>query len=191
MKFDKETSIPLEDFFEAYYQCRKRKRNTINALLFEVDYEANLVELWKDVNSRNYKIGKSICFLVTRPKLREVFAADFRDRVVHHVIMMRLEPLFERVFIEDNYNCRKGKGSLYGVNRLRDKIKECSNNYTEDCYIGKFDLQGFFMSIHKPTLLEMLKNFINRKYEGDDKDLLLWLVEEIVMNCPQYNWCNT
>lgn len=187
MKFDKETSIPLEDFFEAYYQCRKRKRNTINALLFEVDYEANLVKLWKDVNSRNYKIGKSICFLVTRPKLREVFAADFRDRVVHHVIMMRLEPLFERVFIEDNYNCRKGKGNLFGVNRLRDKIRECSNNYTEDCYIGKFDLRGFFMSIHKPTLLEMLRNFINRKYEGNDKDLLLWLVEEVVMNCPQYN----
>ena len=159
----------------------------MNALLFELDYEANLVKLWKEVNSRNYKIGKSICFLVTRPKLREVFAADFRDRVVHHVIMMRLEPLFERVFIEDNYNCRKGKGTLFGVKRLYEKIRECSNDYTEDCYIEKFDLCGFFMSIHKPTLLEMLRDFINRKYEGKDKEILLWLVEEVVMNCPQYN----
>lgn len=186
MRFDDEASISLEDFFEAYYQCRKRKRKTINALEFEVDYEVNLVKLWKEVNARKYKIGKSICFMVTKPKIREIFAADFRDRIVHHVVMMRLEPLFEEVFIEDNYNCRKDKGTLYGVKRLFEKIKECSNNYTEDCYIGKFDMQGFFMSIHKSTLWKMLKEFINDKYNGKDKDILLWLIEKIIMNCPQY-----
>ena len=105
MRFDDETSISLEDFFAAYYQCRLRKRRTINALEFEVNYEENLVKLWKDVNSRKYEIGNSICFIVTKPKIREIFAADFRDRVVHHVVMMRLEPLFEEVFIDDNYNC--------------------------------------------------------------------------------------
>lgn len=187
MKFSDTASIPLEDFFKAYYQCRKRKRRTINALEFEVDYESNLVKLWKDVNSRNYKIGKSICFIVTKPKIREIFAADFRDRIVHHVVMMRLEPLFEEVFIEDNYNCRKNKGTLYGVKRLSSKIEECVNLYGDDCYIGKFDMQGFFMSIHKPTLLKMLKDFVNEKYDGDDKDILLWLIEQIIMNCPQYN----
>ena len=187
MKFDDLTSIPLEDFFIAYYQCRKRKRSTINALEFEVDYEANLVKLWKDVNSGKYEIGKSICFLVTKPKLREIFAADFRDRIVHHVVMMRLEPLFEAIFIEDNYNCRKGKGTLYGVKRLHEQIQQCSNNYTEDCYVGKFDMQGFFMSIHKPTLWKMLVKFIEENYFGNDKRIILWLVKQIVMHCPQYN----
>ena len=187
MRFDNESSIPLEDFFIAYYQCRKRKRSTINALEFEVNYEENLVELWKDVNSRKYNIGRSICFLVSRPKLREIFAADFRDRIVHHVVMMRLEPLFEEAFINDNYNCRKGKGTLYGVKRLHEQIRQCSNNYTEDCYVGKFDMQGFFMSIHKPTLWKMLKEFIEEKYFGEDKEIILWLVEKIVMHCPQYN----
>ena len=187
MRFDNESSIPLEDFFIAYYQCRKRKRSTINALEFEVDYEANLVKLWKDVNSGRYEIGRSICFLVTRPKLREIFAADFRDRIVHHVVMMRLEPLFEEIFIEDNYNCRKGKGTLYGVKRLHEQIQQCSNNYTEDCYVGKFDMQGFFMSIHKPTLWKMLEKFIEENYFGNDKRVILWLVEKIVTHCPQYN----
>ena len=31
--------IPLEDVFEAYFECRKKKRNTCNALAFESDYE--------------------------------------------------------------------------------------------------------------------------------------------------------
>lgn len=43
-----------------------------------------------------YEIGRSIAFIVTKPKKREVFAADFRDRVVHHLVMLRLEPLFGR-----------------------------------------------------------------------------------------------
>ena len=115
--------IPLEDFFKAYYDCRKHKRSTFNALQFEINYEENLVQLYQEVNSKTYKIGKSICFLIKRPKLREVFAADFRDRIIHHVIMQRLEPLFENDFIEDTYNCRKGKGVLYGVKRVHEMIK--------------------------------------------------------------------
>ena len=184
---ENENLIPLEDFFEAYYQCRKHKRRTHNALMFERNYEQNLAKLWYEVNTKSYEIGESICFLVSRPKLREVFAADFRDRVIHHIIMMRLEPLFEEVFIEDNYNCRKGKGTLYGVIRLFEQIKEFTENYTKPCYVGKFDLCGFFMSIHKPTLWKMLEAFIDEKYFGKDKEILLYLVRKVVLHCPEKN----
>lgn len=132
-------------------------------------------------------MSPSICFIVTRPKKREVFAADFRDRVIHHIIMQRLEPLFEDRFIDDNYNCRKNKGVLYGVKRLHQQIKECSENYTKSCYIGKFDLQGFFMTIHKPTLWEELRLFILDKYKGSDIEVLLYLVQKVVLHHPERN----
>ena len=179
--------IPLEDFFEAYFQCRKHKRSTPNARHFEINYEEKLIELWYEVNTQTYEIGTSICFLVRRPKLREVFAADFRDRIIHHIIMMRLEPLFEEMFIDDTYNCRKEKGTLYGVNRLYDKVEECSEHYTKKCYIGKFDLQGFFMSIHKPTLWKLMREFIIENYHGDDKELLLYLVKKVILHHPERN----
>ena len=140
-----------------------------------------------DVHNRTYEMSPSICFIVTRPKKREVFAADFRDRVIHHVIMQRLEPLFEDRFIDDNYNCRKNKGVLYGVKRLHQQIKECSENYTKSCYIGKFDLQGFFMTIHKPTLWEALRLFILDKYKGSDIEVLLYLVQKVVLHHPERN----
>lgn len=179
--------IDIEDVFEAYFDCRRNKRRTVNALLFESDYERNCVELWREINERTYTIGRSIAFIVTKPKPREVFAADFRDRVVHHLVAKRLEPLFERVFIEDTYNCRRGKGTLYGVRRLAQKVYEVSNGYTADCYIGKFDMLGFFMSIHKPTLNRMLQDFINEMYQGGDKDIIKWLTEAIVTHCPEKN----
>ena len=88
--------ITLEEITQAYYDCRKRKRNTVNASLFELDLEENLYQLYQDINNRTYEIGYSICFLIRYPKLREVFAADFRDRIVHHVIINKLEDLFEK-----------------------------------------------------------------------------------------------
>ena len=186
--FMQKEDIPIEDVFEAYYSCRKNKRRTANALRFEADYETNCVALWREINERTYEIGRSITFVVTKPKKREVFAADFRDRVVHHLVASRLEPLFESVFIEDNYNCRKNKGVLYGLQRLHRKIRDTTDNYTRnDCYIGKFDMQGFFMSIHKPTLWMKLERFIKEKYHGADKSLVLWLTEKIVLHNPELN----
>lgn len=115
--------ITLEDVISAYYKCRKNKRSTCNALKFEINWEIECAKLYDEIINGTYEIGRSIAFIVTRPKKREVFAADFRDRVVHHLIMSRLEPLFEREFIRDNYNCRVKKGTLYGINRLHEQVK--------------------------------------------------------------------
>lgn len=179
--------IGLEEIFEAYFECRKNKRKTANALAFEADYESRLIELWKDVNSGAYQPGKSIAFIVTEPVQREVFAADFRDRIIHHLIIRKLNPLFEAEFIEDSYSCREGKGVLYGVKRAASFIRDCSQNYQKDCYILKMDIQSFFMSIDKVILFDMLETFIVNKYTGQDKALVIDLVRKIVFNCPEKN----
>ena len=174
----------IEQLTEAYFDCRRNKRNKRSALEFEIQWLQNVCTLADELYARTYEIGESITFIVTRPKWREVFAASFRDRVVHHYIIRRLEPLFEQTFIDDTYNCRKGKGTLYGARRVHEMIQECSEDYTRDCYVAKFDMQGFFMSIHKPTLWRMLEGFIMRNYFGEDKDLLLWLTKKVVTHCP-------
>ena len=84
------SKIKLEELFEAYFACRSNKRSTINAIAFEVDYENNLVQLCNDINDGTYQIGKSIAFIVSHPVKREIFAADFRDRIVHPLSEMSL-----------------------------------------------------------------------------------------------------
>lgn len=179
--------ITIEECFTAYYECRRHKKRKKGAVDFESDYEANLVRLCEDINGRRYEISTSTCFIVTHPKKREVFAAAFRDRIVHHLIMHRLEPMMEQVFIEDNYNCRKGKGVLYGVNRLKEKMLSITKGGKTDAWILKGDIEGFFMSIHKPTLWRMMEAFIEKNYHEADKGLLLYLVEKVVMHCPEKN----
>ncbi len=177
--------VTADGLLEAYFDCRKRKRRTASAIMYEIDYGGKLVELRNRINARTYSPGKSICFVVTRPRYREVFAAAFEDRIVHHWIAPRLEPLFEQVFSPRTFNCRKGKGQLYGVEMLRNDIIECSEKYTRDCYIMKLDLQGFFMSINKAMLSRMVDAFIVEHYKGDDIEDLRYLCKTVVLHEPE------
>ena len=179
--------ITDESMFEAYYDCRKRKRGTANATAFEVDFESRIISLVRSINERTYVPSRSITFVVSRPRYREVFAADFSDRVCHHWIILRLEPLMEKVFSPRTFNCRKGRGTLYGVNQQKADIKECSENFTKDCYGATADMQGFFMSIPKAKLADVIDEFIVAYYEGDDKEDLRWLTRLLIMHRPELN----
>lgn len=177
--------IDFAILLDAYFDCRRHKRTTVGATEFEMNYMSNLVQLLDEVNSRQYKIGTSICFVVRYPRYREVFAGQFRDRIIHHYIAMRLEPLFEQEFSDRTYNCRKGKGQLAGVKQLQQDIREVSENYTQDAWVMKIDLKGFFMSISKSMLAKMVDDFIVAKYEGEDKEDLRWLCRMVIMHHPE------
>jgi len=177
-------AIALAELFEAYAECRRNKRHTANALAFEVDYENRLIELWEEINTRRYAPGPSMAFIVNKPVRREIFAADFRDRVVHHLLIRKLNPLFERLFIYDSYACRTGKGTHFGVRRVDRFIRRCSRNYTQDCHILKLDIQSFFMSIHKDILWDGLAAFIDGRYVAPDRPLVRDLCRTVIDNDP-------
>ena len=155
--------IPLADIFAAYFTCRRNKRNTANALAFELDFEANLIQLHHDINCRKYEVGRSIAFIIHYPVKREIFAADFKDRVIHHLIIGKINHLFEKQFIYDNYSCRTGKGALFGIHRVERFIRKCSHNYTRDAYILKMDIQSFFRKIKKNILYKRLHKLMEEK----------------------------
>ncbi len=179
--------IALEDIFRAYYECRRGKRRTANALAFELNFERELVRLWREINAGTYKIGRSIAFVVKYPVQREIFAANFRDRIVHHLIIDKINHLLEQEFIADSYSCRVGKGMLYGVKRIDNFIKECSADYHRDCYILKLDIRSFFMSIDKNILYQGLSSFLREKYHQPDKAIILRLIKQIIFYQPENN----
>ncbi|HFK3115985.1 TPA: reverse transcriptase/maturase family protein [Legionella pneumophila] len=179
--------IELADLFEAYADCRINKRNTMNALSFELDYEHELIALWEEINTGDYAPGRSIAFIVDQPVKREIFAADFRDRVVHHLLINKLNHLFERTFIYDSYACRKGRGTHFGIRRIDRFIRQCSQNYSKDCYVLRLDIQGFFMAIDKRILWSKLRDLITNQYQQPDKDRILHLCHKILSNNPTKN----
>lgn len=185
----------LLDLFEAYYDARRNKRNTHSQLKFELDVEHNLIELYDEIRERRYLPHPCTCFIIEDPVKREVFASDFRDRVVHHLYYNYVSPMFERMFIYDSYSCRKGKGTLFGIERIEHHIRSCSQNYRQECYVLKLDIRGYFMSIERERLkqevLEMLEKCWKRKatkrssYEQLlDRELIEYLTDVIISRNP-------
>ena len=137
----------FENIYNAYKKCRKNKTNTINVLKFEQNLLDNLWQLTDDLQTRRYRVGRSICFLTHSPKLREVFAADFRDRIVHHLLIDAIEEFYEKKFIFDVYNNRKGKGIHQAKARVQKFMRQEPNGY----YL-QLDIKGFFYHLDKDIL---------------------------------------
>jgi hypothetical protein len=183
----KKNIIPLVDLFKAYYSCRKNKRNTVNALAFELNLEEELIKLKEEIESGRYGISSSIAFVVDKPVKREIFAANFRDRVVHHLVIQKMNAVFEKHFIYDSCACRKAKGTHFGIGRVDGFIRKCSKNYTQDCYVLKLDIKGFFMHINKAILYAKIEALFVAKFNGVDKKLYLKLCKIILFNEPVNN----
>jgi RNA-directed DNA polymerase len=152
--------LTVSELFQAYYDCRKAKRNTWNALKFEQNLERNLMDLYYELLSGDYEPGRSIMFVITRPKPREVWAADFRDRVVHHVFYNRYAPHFYARFIHDSFACIPNKGTLNASKRVQHFIRSASNNFTKETWYLKCDIANFFVSIDKNILDKLLMTHI-------------------------------
>lgn len=186
----KKVYVSFEEVYCAYIDCRKHKRNTKQQLEFEINLWENLYSIYYELNNLNYHIDYSVSFVVTRPVPREVFAARFRDRIIHHILYNKINFIFEQhIFIDDCYACRKKKGTLYGIRRCAEKIRNCSQNYTKSCYILKGDLKSFFMTIDKRKLYSITIHVV-KNYGGFSEDELFfvdYLLRLIIFNCPQKN----
>lgn len=183
---------------EAYSSARRHKRNTQSQLLFESNLENNIMKLYDELRTRTYKPSHCICFITEDPVKREVFASDFRDRVVHHLLHNYINPMFERLLIYDCYSCREGKGTMMALQRYEHHIRACSRNYRRPCYILQLDLSGYFMSIPRDKLRAMidsdLERMRHRKCERNkrwddvvDFNLVAYLIDCILSRDPTKN----
>ena len=125
-----DTSRPpsVEDVFYAYYDCRKEKRNSWSALRFEENLERNIMQLHRELEDGSWHPGRLSCFVITFPKPREIWASDFRDRVVQCVFYNRWRDRFHNSFIYDTYACIPGRGALMGSRRIEQMMKSAHTN---------------------------------------------------------------
>ncbi|MEA1919947.1 MAG: reverse transcriptase/maturase family protein [Campylobacterota bacterium] len=172
----------FQAIYDAYIACRKHKRNTLNQLQFEVNLLDNLWNLQSELSTQTYKIGSSLCFLTSSPKLREVFAADFRDRVVHHVLIRAIEPFYEKKFIHDVYNNRKNRGTHSAIKQAQRYMHRNTQGY----YL-QLDIKGFFYNLDKNILFKQLFNDISNSTLKNKKEIL-WLSNKIIYHNPTRNY---
>ena len=176
--------ISFKSIVEAYEDCLSKKRGSLDFLRYLQEYQTDLYKLWEEIACGIYNPDHSKSFIRSWPVYREIFAAEFRDRIVHHWWARIVNPMFEQRHNEIGNvakNCRKGQGQLVAVKEIAAMLNE-----HPDWWVGHFDIEAFFISIDKDLLYEMLDILIRDSYEGNI-DTLLYITQKLVFYAPQEN----
>lgn len=172
----------------AYHEARKGKRRTLDEQLVEVCEMVKLVQLRDDLIRGTYEPSRGVAHVISKPVIREIFAAPFRDRILHHWIYDKIYEWWDRHFIFDSYSCREGKGTLLGIQRLDKMVRRASGNYAKTVYVVKMDIQGYFMSLNRKMLCDHVLWGLERQYKDNldclEYKILKYAIRKIIFDDP-------
>lgn len=156
------------ELYIAYLEARRGgKRGTFDEHKFEAHEFEHLAALRDSLLDKTYQPSRGTAHIIYDPVIREIFAASFRDRVVHHWMYDIVYDWWDKRFILDSYSCREGKGTKYGIERLAHHINSVSDGRKYEPWVIKLDIQGYFMSLPRERLYERAMWGLNRQFEGN------------------------
>ena len=158
--------ITFENILLATRKAQRGKRFRPNVLEFNFNLETEVINLQKELETKTYQTGDYKVFQLIEPKPRQISAAPYRDRVVHHALCNVIAPIFEKAFIPDCYANRIGLGTHKALKRFTQFAR--SSRYILQC-----DIKKYFASIDH----EILKQMMRQKIKCPDT---LWLIDLII-----------
>jgi len=176
-----ENILEFNKIIAAYQKCAKGKKKSLDCFRFESQLGKELTQLANDINQRTYHPGESRCFVVTNPRAREIWASSFRDRVVHHLIVDHLEPLWLGDFSGSSYACRKGKGAHAAFKDIKNAVKKISQGGRKTVWALQLDIESFFVTIDREILKEL---FLKRASDPE----IIWLINKNFDADPRFDY---
>ena len=164
------------------------KRKTMDTHGFEINLFENLVKLRDALISMTYYPSRGTVHIILDPVQREIFAAPYVDRILHHWVVGTIMKWQEDRLLYDSYSCREGKGTLFGIKRLQHHILSVSRNMTREAYVIQLDISGFFMHIKRDVLYALVKERIGQQFPPGTRDkryqVLLWAIKQVIFDDP-------
>ena len=168
---DFEKVIDFENLYKAFRRARQGKGYKRSSARFDLAALDGIHILADQLRNKTYRISEYNEFKVYEPKERMIQTTSFKEKVIQHSLCDNvIMPKLQRVFILDNCAGQKGKGTLFGLDRLSEQMVQFYEKYGFDGYILKCDIRKFFYSIsHEP-----LKDIVHYHFADPD---ICWLVD--------------
>ena len=139
-----------ENLYRAYREARKGKRWQRHVKWFERDVNANLLRLQKLLCTGAFDTAEYRKKTIYEPKQRDIYVLPFYpDRIVQHALLQVVAPIWDELFIEQSYACRKGRG----MHQASQQIMRHVRSYK---YFLKADISKFYPSINHDILLGII-----------------------------------
>ncbi|MFA7718060.1 MAG: reverse transcriptase/maturase family protein [Candidatus Absconditabacterales bacterium] len=180
----------LYDLFASYEVMKRGKSNKHTVIAFDINKEKEILQLYDELLHERYQISPYTCFLIYDPVPREIFAPHIRDRIIHHFIYTQLNPILEGLFLDNSYACRIGKGNHHAIHQVKKMLRAVGDNYTQEAWVAKYDISGYFMSIDKTILSSLVKTILEDNQSRIPYPFA-WLrniIQTIIINDPTLHY---
>ena len=155
---DFERVIDFENMYRAYRRAKRGKGYKKSSARFNVHALEGVNTLIEQLRSKTYTISDYNEFKVYEPKERIIQTTSFKDKVVQHSLCDNvILPRLQDIFIYDNCAGQKGKGTLFGLDRLEEQMKAFYKKYRREGYILKCDISKFFYNISHGQLKDIVE----------------------------------
>lgn len=166
LKISLEDVAAYDNLLNAAVKAARAKRNRRAVQQFFSDLDARLLHLREDILAQQVPYGRYREFRIFDPKPRQIRAACFEDRVLHHAVMNPAAPVLDKAIVPTSFACRKGRGSHRAVRYAQQQMRKYP-------VVVKTDIEQYFSSIDHNTLMALIR----RKFKGRR---FLGLIEKIV-----------
>ncbi|MEJ2755040.1 MAG: reverse transcriptase domain-containing protein [Gammaproteobacteria bacterium] len=140
----------------AAYQAARGKRSRPDVKAFFTDFSQTIPRVQYAIRSARLVDGVYRSFIIRDPKVREIHAVSFPDRVLHHALINCIGGRMERSWVDSSYACRTGKGA----HRAIIKAQHYCQHYP---FVIKMDVSSYFSTVNHAILMRLL----HRIFKGE------------------------
>jgi hypothetical protein len=146
--------VDIDNLRVAYKRARQGKTNKTFVIRFAQKSESQLIEIQQSLIEGTFGTSKYHTKWVYEPKKRLIYVLPFApDRIVQHAIMNIVEPIWDRLLINDSYACRIGKGIHLGSKKCMEFVRKYK-------YCLKCDISKFYPSVDHDILFDIIQHKI-------------------------------
>lgn len=162
---DQDIITDYSNLYQAYRKAKAGKGFNSSTAKFSVMALEGINALKEQLENKTYRMAPYNEFTIYEPKERVIKSCSFKDKVAQHCFCDNvLHPRLSKVFITDNYAGQAGKGTLFGMDRLRQHMEEHYKKYGTSGWILKCDITKFFYSIDHEILKDIVDYYFQDEY---------------------------
>lgn len=153
----KDTICSFENLYMAYKKAKAGKKFNGSTARFEMMSLEGVHLLKEQLENHTYKMAPYNEFKIYEPKERVIQSCSFKDKVVQHCLCDNvLHPVLSNQFIECNYAGQIGKGTLFGMDKLKEHMELHYHYHGVEGWILKCDITKFFYQIDHEVLKDIV-----------------------------------
>lgn len=154
----------FENLYMAYKKAKAGKKFNGSTARFEMMCLEGVHLLKEQLENQTYRMAPYNEFKIYEPKERVIQSCSFKDKVVQHCLCDNvLHPVLSKQFIECNYAGQIGKGTLFGMDKLKEHMETHYLCHGTEGWILKCDIRKFFYQIDH----EILKDIVDYHFPDE------------------------